>query len=119
MQTESFGRVEIRTVLHDNRLGTAIGVGDREVQSLLRTELPALQQALNDRDLRVDDLHVFERSSPAISAFSYDSNSQSFSAPEPHEAMRWHSRAMASEASQNLMDGIDGEAPRYTLSVHA
>lgn len=62
LQAEALGPVELRTRITGDSVGASIGVERHDAHALIASELPALHQALNDRQLRVADLSVFQGS---------------------------------------------------------
>jgi hypothetical protein len=62
MQTDQLGTIELHARVAGDQLGAAITVERHEVHSLLAAELPALQQALSEKQLRVDQLSLLQGS---------------------------------------------------------
>jgi hypothetical protein len=62
MQTDKLGNVELRAHVSGESVGAAITVEKRDAHSLLAVELPALQQALAEKSLRVDQVALFQGS---------------------------------------------------------
>lgn len=59
LQSELLGRIDLHAVSNDNgHIQARIGAERAEVQQLLKGELPDLAQALNNRQLSVDELSV-------------------------------------------------------------
>jgi hypothetical protein len=56
MQTDKFGAVELHTRVAGDEIGAAITVEKRDAHAALAVELPALQQALSEKQLRVDQI---------------------------------------------------------------
>jgi hypothetical protein len=62
MQTDLFGSIDLRTVVHQSTLTATIGVQRADVQSILANDLPALQHALADQKLHVEQISVLDNS---------------------------------------------------------
>ncbi len=62
MQTELLGAVDLRATIHQSGLTATISVQRSDVQSLLSSELPALQHALSDRNLHVEQISILNNS---------------------------------------------------------
>jgi len=62
MQTDNLGTVELRARVAGDQVGAAIMVEKRDAHSALAIELPALQQALSDKQLRVEQVFLFHGS---------------------------------------------------------
>lgn len=62
LHAESLGPVELRTRITGDVVGASIGVERHDAHAMIASELPALHQALNDRQLRVGELSVFQGS---------------------------------------------------------
>ena len=58
MQTDLLGSVDLRATVHQSTLTATISVQRADVQALLSNELPALQHALSDRNLQVEQISV-------------------------------------------------------------
>ena len=60
MQTDKLGNIELRAHLAGETVGAAITVEKRDAHSILAVELPALQQALSEKSLRVEQVALFQ-----------------------------------------------------------
>jgi hypothetical protein len=56
LQSEQFGAVELHTKVTGDQVSASITVDHRETHALLSNDLPALQQILNERQLRVSEI---------------------------------------------------------------
>ena len=59
LRTEDLGPMELRAMMHENRLGAAIGVDNLEAKTALAIELPGLQRALLERNVQLDSISIF------------------------------------------------------------
>ncbi len=62
MQTDLLGAVDLRATMHQSGLTATISVQRSDVQSVLSSELPALQHALSDRNLHVEQISILNNS---------------------------------------------------------
>lgn len=62
METDKLGVVELRARVAGDAVGAAIMVEKRDAHAALAIELPALQQALSDKQLRVDQVSLLHGS---------------------------------------------------------
>jgi len=62
LQAGTLGPVELHARVAGDVVGASIGVERHDAHAMIASELPALHQALHDRQLRVGDLSVFQGS---------------------------------------------------------
>src|SRR5262249_29676532 len=62
MDTDKLGAVELRAHLSGDEVGAAIAVERRDAHAVLAVELPALQQSLNEKQLRVEQVTLLHGS---------------------------------------------------------
>jgi len=74
MQTDNLGAVELRAHVAGDQVGAAILVEKRDAHAALAVELPALQQALSEKQLRVDQIALMHGS---LHSTSGDAGAQS------------------------------------------
>jgi flagellar hook-length control protein FliK len=58
MNTELLGSVDVHAVVRQSTVSATIGVQRPDVQTLLASDLPALQHALSERSLHVEQISV-------------------------------------------------------------
>jgi flagellar hook-length control protein FliK len=58
VQSNDLGNIELHAKVSGDSLGANITVEKRDAHTALATDLPALQQALSDRQLRVDQISL-------------------------------------------------------------
>jgi hypothetical protein len=61
---EALGAVQVRAHLTGDQVGAAIAVERHDAHTLLSSDLPTLHQALNDRQLRLESVSLFQGSLP-------------------------------------------------------
>jgi hypothetical protein len=62
MQTDLLGVIDLHATMHQSTLTATIGVQRPDVQTLLATDLPALQHALADQHFHVEHISVLDTS---------------------------------------------------------
>jgi len=60
LRTEALGPIDVHTIVKGSDIGASIRVEARETQVMLTNELTQLEQALNQRSLRVEHLDVLQ-----------------------------------------------------------
>jgi flagellar hook-length control protein FliK len=58
LQAEALGAVQVRTHVSGDQVGAAITVERHDVHALLSSDLPALHQALGERQLRLENISL-------------------------------------------------------------
>jgi hypothetical protein len=62
LRTEALGPIDVHTVVKGSDIGASIRVEGRDTQAMMANELSRLEQALNERSLRVQRLDVLQGS---------------------------------------------------------
>jgi hypothetical protein len=60
MQADQLGQVELHATVHGQLVGAAITVEKKEAHAAMAAEMPSLQQALEDRQLRVGEVVLMQ-----------------------------------------------------------
>ena len=60
LRTEALGPIDVHTVVKGNDIGASIRVEARDTQVMMANEISRLEQALNERSLRVQRLDVLQ-----------------------------------------------------------
>ncbi len=119
METDRLGAVELRAHMVGDEVGAAITVEKKDAHAILAVELPALQQALSDKQLRIEQVTLLHGSlSSATGDASASTKHEERSAP--HAASRpWAADAgrISSMFGGGEQSGIFDSKGR--LSVHA
>ena len=76
MNTSAFGNVEVRTVVHSNEVGVAIGSERGDLRSLLSSELPGIAHALQQQSLRLNEVDFHQGGFAFSNQMSSGSDSQ-------------------------------------------
>ena len=102
MQTDLLGSIDLRATIHQSGLMATIGVQRAEVQSLLASELPALQHALAEKSLQVAQISVLNNS--VTDGGSSRGESQS---PYQHAAKNAHASTMPFMREVGAFSAVD------------
>jgi flagellar hook-length control protein FliK len=82
MQADSLGGVELRAHIAGDQIGASISVEHHDAQVALATDLPALHNALAEKNLRLESLTVSQGTFSSLSGgFGQDTNQRSYSQP--------------------------------------
>lgn len=84
LQTEALGPIDVHTIVKGNDLGASIHVEAHDTQVMMANELPRLEQALNDRSLRVQRLDVLQGSVSESQSGGTGPGNYHGNPPEPH-----------------------------------
>jgi hypothetical protein len=84
MQTDKLGAVELRARVNGDQVGAAISVERHEAHAVLASELPALHQGLADRQLRIENITLFQGSFGSAAAGDGGAASQQRDAAAQH-----------------------------------
>ena len=120
LRSGPLGPLELHTVVHDGSVGAEIHVQGQEAHSLIAAGLPSLERALSDRNLRVENISVYQDHTGSGMGGGERQNSQSDSSPSPHhQALPWDSPAPPRNSSKSSLENEDSANPAAGLSVQA
>lgn len=119
MDTDKLGAVELRARMVGDVVGAAITVEKRDTHAVLALELPALQQALSDKQLRIEQVTLLHGSlsstmGDASASTKQDERSTAHAASRPWAA---DAGSISSMFGRSEPSGIFDSHGR--LSVHA
>ena len=119
MQGGSLGGVELRAHMSGNDIGASIAVEHHDVQAMLANDLPALHNALIEKNLRVDYLNVSQGMPGSLSGGpGSDAGQRSF--PQAHPKATYATRDEGPPAVVNNAAEYSGMTnPNSRLSVLA
>ncbi len=101
MQTDKLGAIELHARVSGDEIGAAIIVEKRDAHAALAIELPALQQALSEKQLRVEQVALTQSSlsSTAGDAGANAQHNQRDTAQTSRSASFWNeARSMGTAA---------------------
>jgi flagellar hook-length control protein FliK len=107
-------------VVREGAVGAEIHVQGQEAHAVLTAGIPSLERALTDRNLRVENIAVYQDHTSGGMGGGHRQDSQPGSSPSPHHpSSPWdnppHSRGRSSNSSQ----GEESANPAAGLSVQA
>lgn len=108
MRAGEFGNVEIRTQMHDQQLKAEISVEHRDLGHILSSDLPALQQKLQQSDISLASLTVRNQSAQNGGSFQGETRGQQqfFLTPQTGGIAGVHAESTLS--SEELREGTGG-----------
>jgi hypothetical protein len=114
LRTQAFGSVEVHTGLRDTQLGLSVSSEKGDLRGFLQSDVPALQNALQQHDLRFENIHFLQTDTGHSSGFSNHSDS--------HRHSFTPSGALLSPlpvASATAEESGESTSEATRLSVHA
>jgi flagellar hook-length control protein FliK len=119
LHSVSLGNVEVRAVVNENTVGAEIHVQGEAAHTLLAAGLPALEHALGERNMRVQNISLYQDAAGGMSG-GENPNQHSGSYPTPHsQAPAWSSSPPSSDAPSASWEEQDSDTPATGLSVRA
>jgi flagellar hook-length control protein FliK len=106
--------------VHDGSVGAEIHVQGQEAHTLIAAGLPSLERALADRNLRVENVTVYQDQTGAGMGGDGRQSSNSGSSPsQHHQALPWDSPPTTGRATNSSTEGEELGNPATGLSVQA
>jgi hypothetical protein len=114
MRTQAFGSVEVHTAFREAQLGLAVSSEKGDLRSFLQSDGPALQNALQQHDLRFENIRFLQTSTGTTPGFSGSPDSQ-------RHASTLGGGSLSPSSLASVSDGESTEIsePTTRLSVHA
>lgn len=101
MNTSAFGNVEVRTLVHANDVGVVIGSEKGDLRALLANELPGIANALQQQNLRLNQVNFHQQGFAFSNQMSSGSDSQPRSfASQPMAPTRPAAEVSGAESSE-------------------
>lgn len=120
LRAGALGAVEIHTVVHEGAVGTEIHVQGQEAHALLASGLPSLERALAERNLRVENVSVYQDQTGRGMSGGQEHGQQSGSSPSPpRQSLPWDSPLQTSSPVTGSMEDDESTNPATGLSVQA
>src|SRR5579883_1057685 len=123
MQSEKFGPIELHARVTGDEVGAAITVEKRDAHAALAAELPALHQALGEKQLRVEQVTLEQSSTHFLAgdcgAGSPSHQQQARSTPQRGNAGSGPLRAIVPASFGVSRDAEEGVNAQGRLSIHA
>jgi flagellar hook-length control protein FliK len=123
MQTDKLGAIELHARVSGDELGAAIIVEKRDAHAALAAELPALQQALSEKQLRVEQVALTQGSLHSAAgdagANANAQNGQRGSAQAPRSTAVWNETQSSQQAAWYVPEQVGIFDAQGRLSVQA
>ena len=114
------GPMELHAVVNGGSIGAEIHVQGQEAHTLLAAGLPSLERALSERNLRVENISVYQEHSGGGTSSGEKQNQESGSNPSAqHQALPWTNSPQPHPAAGGSLDGEESTNPATGLSVRA
>jgi flagellar hook-length control protein FliK len=120
LRTTALGTLEVHTVVREGSVGAEIRVQGQEAHTLLAAGLPSLERALGERNLRVENIAVYQDHTGGEMSGGAKQDAQSGSSPSPHrQVWPWDSPPQSSQAATGSAEDEDLASPATGLSIRA
>jgi len=117
LRSAAFGNIEVHTTVHESQIGVAVGSDRGDLHTFLSAEVPGLQAAFRQQDLRFDQIHFLGQNGGTASGLSAGADSHSgFQRPGP---LPPSANAGAASAERNSTDSEIAVGLGPGLNVHA
>ena len=120
LRTGALGPLEVHAVVHEGSVGAEIHVQGQEAHTLLAAGLPSLERALGERNLRVENISVYQDQTGGGASGGGKQDPHSGSSPSPQrQALPWDSPPQASNSASGSLEDEELANPAAGLSVRA
>ncbi|MGA2982701.1 MAG: flagellar hook-length control protein FliK [Terriglobia bacterium] len=120
LRSGALGPLEVHAVMHEGSLGAEIHVQGQEAHTLLAAGLPSLERALGERNLRVENIAVYQDQAGGGMSGGGKQDTHSGSSPSPqHQVLPWDSPPQASKSASGSAEDEELANPATGLSVQA
>jgi len=120
LRSGPLGPLELHTMVREGSVGAEIHVQGQEAHAMLSAGLPSLERALNDRNLRVENISVYQDHSGGGMGGGERQGSQSESSPMPkHQPLPWGSPSQSDHKVKRSFENEEAANPAAGLSVRA
>ena len=120
LRSGALGPLEVHAVLHEGSLGAEIHVQGQEAHTLLAAGLPSLERALGERNLRVENIAVYQDHAGGgmSGGEKQDPHSGSSSTPQ-RQVLPWDNPPQATNSASGSSEDAELANPAAGLSVRA
>jgi len=117
LRSSALGPLQVHAVVHEGSVGAEIHVQGQEAHHLLAVGLPSLERALGERNLRVENIAVYQDHAEGGMSGGEKQDQQSGSSSPQHPVLPWDRPPQPHAAERGPLEGeADAEAG---LSVRA
>ena len=118
MQTERLGNVQLHAHIAGEELGASIVVERKDAHAMLAVELPALQQALSEKNLRIEQLLLLHAAPNSTTGDTRQSSQDQMPAALRQPLRNWNAETFSASAMV-LPQAVGIFDSRGRLSVRA
>jgi hypothetical protein len=116
----ALGPLEVHAVVNAGSVGAEIHVQGQEAHTLLAAGLPSLERALGERNLRVDNIAVYQDHAGGGMGGGERQDAHSGSSPSPHhQVLPWDSPPQPGSTASGSIENAEITDPAAGLSVRA
>ncbi|MGA3324291.1 MAG: flagellar hook-length control protein FliK [Terriglobia bacterium] len=120
LRTAALGPMDVRAVLREGTVGAEIHVQGQEAHTLLAAGLPSLERALEERNLRVENIAVYQDHAGGGMSEGEKQDPHSGSSPSPQrQILPWDNAPQRSSAARGSLEDEELANPAAGLSVRA
>jgi flagellar hook-length control protein FliK len=119
LRTGALGPLDVHAVVHEGTVGAEIHVQGQEAHSLLAAGLPSLERALGERNLRVENINIYQDQGGGGTSGGGRQDSQSGSSSPQRQVLPWDNHPHASNTANGSSDDEELANPASGLSVQA
>jgi hypothetical protein len=116
----ALGPLEVHAVVNAGSVGAEIHVQGQEAHTLLAAGLPSLERALGERNLRVENIAVYQDHAGGGMSGGEKQDQQPGSSPSPQrQVLPWDSPPQSSSAPSGPFENEELANPAAGLSIQA
>jgi len=120
LRTAGLGPMDVRAVLREGTVGAEIHVQGQEAHTLLAAGLPSLERALGERNLRVENIAVYQDHAGGGMSEGEKQDPHSGSSPSPQrQVLPWDSPPQHGSTARGSLEDEELANPAAGLSVRA
>jgi hypothetical protein len=120
LRSGTLGPVEVHAVVHEGSVGAEIHVQGQEAHTLLAAGLPSLERALGERNLRVENISVYQDQTGGGMSGGGKQDPNPGSSPSPQrQVLPWDNPPQTSSAANGSSEDEELANPAAGLSIRA
>ena len=120
LRSGALGPLEVHAVVREGSVGAEIHVQGQEAHTLLSAGLPSLERALGERNLRVENIAVYQDHAGGGMTGGERQGQHSDSSPsQQHQVLPWDSPPQSRTAAGSSLEGEELASTAAGLSVRA
>ena len=120
LRTGALGPLELHAAVHEGSVGAEIHVQGQEAHTLLVAGLPSLERALGERNLRVENISIYQDQTGGGASGGGKQDPRSGSSPTPQrQVLPWDSPPQRSDSASGASEDEELANTTAGLSVRA